>query len=105
MSSVIGASGTDGGSSKAGGSSNEAKILQRKLKDLETSSKKEIKQLEVRATKAETALQKLQNSQQSITAERDALKQENALLGHLKTDLDSFKAKAERSGLPWVAAI
>jgi DNA repair exonuclease SbcCD ATPase subunit len=84
------------GGAGGGGNNSEAKLLQRKLKDLESSSKKENRQLETRATKAEAALQKLQASQQSLIAERDSLKQDNNALGHLKNDLDSFKAKAER---------
>ena len=39
------------GGGGSGGTSSEAKLLQRKLKDLETSSKKESKQLEARASK------------------------------------------------------
>jgi len=84
------------GGGGGGGNNSEAKLLQRKLKDLESSSKKEARQLETRANKAETALQKLQASQQSLVAERDSLKQDNNALAHLKADLDSFKAKADR---------
>ena len=40
-----------GGGGGGGGGGSEAKLLQRKLKDLETSSKKENKQLEARASK------------------------------------------------------
>ncbi len=45
------ASSSGGSGGGGGGGGSEAKLLQRKLKDLETSSKKENKQLEARASK------------------------------------------------------
>ena len=82
--------------SSGGGGGNNDKALQKKLKDQEAQSKKEVKILEGRVNKAEASQQKLQTSFNEVSAERDKLRLENNQLGHLKNDLESFKLKADR---------
>lgn len=58
---------TSSGGSGGGGGGSEAKLLQRKLKDLETSSKKETKQLEARASKVSRCFLSIENELFVIT--------------------------------------
>jgi chromosome segregation ATPase len=96
-------SGGSGGG--AGGSAGAAEIkamqlaekqLQKKLKDQETALKRESKQIEMRAVKAENALSKIQGTYNAITQERDTLKSENAKLFTMTSEIGTLKAKSEK---------
>jgi DNA repair exonuclease SbcCD ATPase subunit len=96
-------SGGSGGG--AGGSAGAAEIkamqlaekqLQKKLKDQETALKRETKQIEMRAVKAENALSKIQGTYNAITQERDTLKNENAKLFTMTSEIGTLKAKSEK---------
>eukprot|EP01039_Chlorochromonas_danica_P003382 gene3382-3707_t len=100
---TLASSGGGGGGGGGGASSAEVKALQanektlqKKLKDQETSFKRESKALEMRATKAENALQKIQAGHSALVSERDTLKAENAKLFQMTSELGTLKAKAER---------
>lgn len=54
------------------------KNLQKKLKDAEANAKRDVKAIEMRASKAEHALQKIQSTFDSVTSERDTLRADNA---------------------------
>jgi chromosome segregation ATPase len=72
------------------------KQLQKKLKDQETLLKRESKNLEMRAAKAENALTKIQGTYNTIVSERDSLKQENSKLFNMTSEIGSLKLKAEK---------
>eukprot|EP00600_Ochromonadales_sp_CCMP1393_P009763 CAMPEP_0174963216 /NCGR_PEP_ID=MMETSP0004_2-20121128/5205_1 /TAXON_ID=420556 /ORGANISM="Ochromonas sp., Strain CCMP1393" /LENGTH=1919 /DNA_ID=CAMNT_0016211813 /DNA_START=58 /DNA_END=5817 /DNA_ORIENTATION=- len=98
---VANASGGSGGGG-GGGSGGDVKalqknekLMQKKLKDLETTHKRETKSIEMRATKAENALQKIESSHGTVVTERDKLKAENAKLSGLSGELTALRAKAE----------
>jgi chromosome segregation ATPase len=72
------------------------KQLQKKLKDQETLLKRESKNVEMRAAKAENALTKIQGTYNTIVSERDSLKQENSKLFNMTSEIGSLKLKAEK---------
>jgi hypothetical protein len=93
--------GSGGGVGSAGAAEIKAmqlaeKQLQKKLKDQETALKRESKQLEMRAVKAENALSKIQGTYNAITQERDTLKTENAKLFTMTSEIGTLKAKSEK---------
>lgn len=71
------------------------KVLQKKLKDVESNFKRESKGIEMRAVKAENALQKIESTYTSVVSERDKLKTENTKLSGLTGELAALKAKTE----------
>lgn len=92
----------NGGGAGGGGGNDDKKAqinekqMQKKLKDLEASNKKATKALEMRATKAENALKKINDTYGSVTAEIDKLKAENAKLFNLNNEIASLRAKGEK---------
>lgn len=71
------------------------KVLQKKLKDVESNFKRESKGIEMRAVKAENALQKIESTHSAVVSERDKLRAENAKLSGLTSELATLKAKTE----------
>ncbi len=92
------ASGGGGGASSAEFKALQAaeKAAQKKLKDLETSSKREVKAMEMRATKAENALSKIQSTFDDVKGERDKLRGENDKLQKLTGEIESLRERAEQ---------
>ncbi|RYH20376.1 hypothetical protein EON65_23595 [archaeon] len=72
------------------------KQLQKKIKDMEAAQKRDTKTMEMRATKAENALGKIQSTYNGIVAERDELKKENTKLYNMTAEIGTLKAKAEK---------
>ena len=71
------------------------KVLQKKLKDAENNFKRESKGIEMRAVKAENALQKIEGTYNAVVSEREKLKTENAKLSGLPAELAALRAKTE----------
>jgi DNA replication protein DnaC len=71
------------------------KALQKKIKDLENNFKRDSKATEMRAVKAENALQKIEATHNSVVSERDRLRAETAKLAGLGAELATLKAKTE----------
>lgn len=71
------------------------KVLQKKLKDADAALKRETKSLEMRATKAENALQKIQSTYDGVVSERDTLRSENNKLITATKEIAELRQKAE----------
>ena len=73
------------------------KIIEKKLKDAETLHKRELKNLEMRAVKAENALKKNESSTGAMQEERDYLKEENIKLKAEVAEIAMLRNKAEHA--------
>ena len=73
------------------------KIIEKKLKDAETLHKRELKNLEMRAVKAENALKKNESSTGAMQEERDNLKEENVKLKAEVVEIAMLRNKAEHA--------
>ena len=73
------------------------KIIEKKLKDAETLHKRELKNLEMRAVKAENALKKNESSTGAMQEERDYLKDENIKLKAEVAEIAMLRNKAEHA--------
>ena len=89
-----GAGGGAGGADAKALQQNE-KVLQKKLKDMESTYKRDAKAVEMRAVKAENALQKIEGTHTAVVSERDKLRAENSKLAGLSAELVTLKAKTE----------
>ena len=83
--------------SDAKASKQNEKIIEKKLKDAETLHKRELKNLEMRAVKAENALKKNESSYGTMQEERDHLKEENVKLKAEVVEIAMLRNKAERA--------
>lgn len=79
-----------------GASDKELKAAQKKIKDLETQLKRETKSLEMRSVKAETELQKIKNTYDTINADKQRLEVENKALTSKVNELAPYVEKAEK---------
>jgi len=73
------------------------KIIEKKLKDAETLHKRELKNLEMRAVKAENALKKNESSTGAMQEERDNLKEQNIKLKAEVAEIAMLRNKAEHA--------
>jgi len=73
------------------------KLIEKKLKDAETLHKRDLKNLEMRAIKAENALKKNESSNSTMQEERDRLKEENIKLKAEVAEIAMLRNKAERA--------
>lgn len=73
------------------------KVLEKKLKESEVLHKKELKNIEMRATKAENALKKMESTSGAAVRERDALKEEVVKLRGEVIEIAQLRNKAEHA--------